>query len=71
MNGNFPENETLKQIHIDSFEKGVLEFTNNNEVLVTGNKVRFRKAQISDTDYISKIEQELSIISKTLVLVEN
>lgn len=58
INERFPEDEKLKQIHIECFERGISEFTHNNEILVTGNKVRIRKAQISDADFISKCEQD-------------
>lgn len=57
VNEKFPEDETLKQIHFEYFERGILEFTNNHEILVTGDKVRIRKAQLSDADFISKTEQ--------------
>lgn len=56
LNDKFSEDEKLQQIYIDCFERGILE-SNNKEILVTGNKVRIRKAQLSDADFISKTEQ--------------
>ena len=53
---NHPNNEEMRKESINNFKNGVLNFLENQEVLVSGKKVRIRKACILDSEFIQSTE---------------